>query len=54
MAIGDKAGLETVELINEKTLPMVIDALNQLLERLNGAVITITINIPPRDYPEKP
>jgi hypothetical protein len=52
MAIGDKAGLETVELINEKTIPMLVDALHVLLERVNGAVVTITINIPPRDYPE--
>lgn len=52
MAVGDKVGLETVQEVNEKTLPAIETMLHALLERLNGATITITINIPPRSFDE--
>jgi hypothetical protein len=54
MSVGDKAGYETVELLNRTTLPQLerigkelIDRINSLVLNLaNGAVITITITIP--------
>lgn len=55
MAIGDQAGLLAVKELNEKTIPLLVEALNklildlhQLIDRLNEATATVTIKIPER------
>jgi hypothetical protein len=56
MAFGDSAGIEAVKLINSVTIPEakqaisdIIDKINGLIVNLaNGAVITITITLPPK------
>ena len=48
MAMGDQTGLKAVELINKVTLPELAKLLNDLIQRLNGATIVITISIPER------
>jgi hypothetical protein len=56
MAVGDRAGYETVQLLNRTTLPELERIAKELLERIhglvvalaNGAVITVTIALPER------
>jgi hypothetical protein len=57
MAIGDSAGINSVKLINEVTLPKLQEILNETIGKLNdlvlnlanGAVITITISLPKKE-----
>ena len=55
MSVGDKVGLLAVKELNEKTIPLLVEALNklildlhQLIDRLNEATATVTIKIPER------
>ena len=59
MALGDQAGIEAVKLINDVTIPKLLQASTEIIRELNGlvvslangAVITITISIPPKTDP---
>ncbi len=55
MSVGDRVGLLAVKELNEKTIPLLVEALNklvldlhQLIDRLNEAIVTVTIKIPER------
>ena len=62
MAIGDQVGKQAVDDVAEKVIPQaeisgrhliaqLLDGLNAIADRLDGATITVTIALPPREKP---
>jgi hypothetical protein len=58
VSIGDQAGLKAVDKLTAETLPKleqllhtVLEGLLEIVDRLDGAVVTITVKLPAKTNP---